>query len=387
MGNQILTKYEVSKEPLYYSTELRWKLHSATFKERPDDRLTIFIFEKKVIDKYAKNTKENILENMRKDASSLQRLRHPHILSVVEALSEERSTLAFATKPVVGTVAQLLEHNKHELSNLEMKCGLLDIAEAMQFLHQDAKTAHLGLSPHCIFIDPQGKWLLGGLSHSVSGVQWGQLMDCPFAFQSHDKPGELSHEPPSRYAAPEMCAMPGKCGLESDMFSLGLLTYELMSCDRLPLLRSAPRGYSSSVLRQGTVPADLYPVLLKLLDPMPQNRYSIAAFINSEFFMDVNVRAIRFLEQLNEKDETQRVTFLKGLPKLLQDTQSPLCTQRVLRERILPRMCSALLFPSLYGVVVPQLVALIKKERVTDSQHFQAKLWPAFKPLYSAKER
>ena len=40
--------------------------------------------------------------------------------------------------------------------------------------------------------------------------------------------------------------------------------------------------------------------------------------------------------------------------------------------RILPRMCSALLFPSLYGVVVPQLVALIKKERVTDSQHFQA---------------
>eukprot|EP00913_Durusdinium_trenchii_P030537 g28605.t1 len=86
---------------------------------------------------------------------SLQRLRHPHILSVIEALVEERSTLAFATKPVVGTVAQLLENNRHELSNLEMKCGLLDVAEAMQFLHEDAKTAHLGFSPYSIFIDPQ----------------------------------------------------------------------------------------------------------------------------------------------------------------------------------------------------------------------------------------
>ncbi|CAE8677761.1 unnamed protein product, partial [Polarella glacialis] len=118
------------------------------------------------------------------DATCLQRLRHPHILSVLEALTEERSTLAFATKPVVGTVSQLLENNRHELSNLEMKCGLLDVAEAMQFLHQDAKTAHLGLSPHAIFIDPQGKWLLGSLGHSISGVQWGQLIDCPFGFNS-----------------------------------------------------------------------------------------------------------------------------------------------------------------------------------------------------------
>ncbi|CAK9060166.1 Hypothetical protein (Fragment) [Durusdinium trenchii] len=62
--------------------------------------------------------------------------------------------------------------------------------------------------------------------------------------------------------------------------------------------------------------------------------------------MDVNVRAIRFLEQLNEKDETQRVTFLRGLPKLLQDwdTKSPLCSQRVMRERVLPRLCGLVLY-------------------------------------------
>ena len=49
---------------------------------------------------------------------------------------------------------------------------------------QDAKTAHLGVSPYSIFIDPQvrrfvthdfflvqGKWLLGGLGFSFSGVR------------------------------------------------------------------------------------------------------------------------------------------------------------------------------------------------------------------------
>mmetsp|Transcript_1857 Transcript_1857/g.4131 ORF Transcript_1857/g.4131 Transcript_1857/m.4131 type:complete len:840 (+) Transcript_1857:104-2623(+) len=387
MGNAILTKYEVQKDPCYYSTELKWRLHSASFKERLEDKLTIFLFEKKVIDRYAKNTKEQILEVLRKDASSLQRLRHPHILSVVEALSEERSTLAFATKPVVGTVAQLLEHNRHELSNLEMKCGLLDAAEALQFLHQDAKTAHLSFSPYSIFIDPQGKWLLGGLGHSVSGVQWGQLVDCPFAFSGgNDSAGQLTAEPPARYAAPEMCAIPAKCGLESDIFSLGLVTYELMSSERQPLLRGAPRGYTSNILRASTVPVDVYPVLQKVLSPMPNERLTIAAFLNSEFFMDVNVRAIRFLEQLNEKDETQRVTFLKGLPKLLGDPQSPLCGHRVLRERVLPRLCGALLFPALYGVVVPIIVSMLKREKVTDCAHFQAKIWPSFKPLFTAKE-
>lgn len=386
MGNQILAKYDVQKEPCYYSTDLKWRLHSANFKEKPDEKLTIFLFEKKTIDRYPKNTKEQIMETLRKDASSLQRLRHPHILSVIEALSEERGTLAFATKPVVGTVAQLLEHNRHELSSLEMKCGVLDAAEALQFLHQDAKTAHMSLSPYSIFIDPQGKWLLGGLGHSISGVQWGQLIDCPYAFSGADQPGQLSAEPPPRYAAPEMCAMPAKCGLESDIFALGLLTYELMSNDRQPLLRAAPRGYTNNILRASAVPGDLYPVLQKILSPMPSERPTIAAFINSEFFMDVNVRAIRFLEQLNEKDEAQRLTFLRGLPKLLQDTQSPLCGQRVMRERVLPRLCGALLFPSLYGVVVPILLSMLKRERVSDCAHFQAKIWPSMKPLFSAKE-
>lgn len=387
MGNKILTAYDVQKDPCYFSTDLKWRLHSASFKERPDDKLTIFLFEKKVVDKYPKNSKEQILEVLRKDASSLQRLRHPQILSVVEALVEERGTLCFATKPVVGTVAQLLENNRMELSVLEMKCGLLDVAEALQFLHNDAKTAHLGISPQSVFIDPQGRWLLGGLGFSIAGIQWGQLIDCPYAFHgSGDTGGQMSAEPNARYVAPELVGMPCKCGLESDMFSLGCLTYELLSNERQPFMRGLPRGYCNGQLRQSAVPQELFPALNKVLSASPMDRMPITAFLNSEFFMDVHLRAVRFLEQLNEKDETQRVTFLKGLPKLLMDPQSPLCGHRVVRERLLPRLCSALLFPGLYGVVVPCIITLLKRERISDPAYFQARIWPSFKPLFSAKE-
>ncbi|CAE7209737.1 Scyl2 [Symbiodinium sp. CCMP2592] len=57
-----------------------------------------------------------------------------------------------------------------------------------------------------------------------------------------------------------------------------------------------------------------------------------------------------------------------------------------MRERVLPRLCGALLFPSLYGVAVPIIINTLKKDRLSDPMHFQAKLWPALKPLFSAKE-
>jgi len=57
MGNKILTQYDVNKEPCYYSVDLKWRLYSAKFKEKPDEQLTIFLFEKKVVEKYPKKPK------------------------------------------------------------------------------------------------------------------------------------------------------------------------------------------------------------------------------------------------------------------------------------------------------------------------------------------
>ena len=82
--------------------------------------------------------------------------------------------MAFVVRGIKSNLAQMLDKDAQNLTALEMKCGLLDIAEAIRFLHQDAKTAHLGVAPVNIFVTEHGKWLLGGFGYSIGGVQKGR---------------------------------------------------------------------------------------------------------------------------------------------------------------------------------------------------------------------
>ena len=187
-----------------------------------------------------------ILDILRKDASSLQRLRHPSILHMMEALVEDRTSMAFATKFVKNTLQGLLEDSSKDssqpISALEMKCGLLDLAEALRFLHQDAKTAHLGLAPGNVFITPTGRWLLGGFGSSMGNLEASALVSCPFSFGSGSTgEGGILAEPSLKYCAPEMTDSSAgskgpQCGPASDVFALGMIVYEVLSRDRKALL-------------------------------------------------------------------------------------------------------------------------------------------------------
>jgi serine/threonine protein kinase len=81
-----------------------------------------------------------------------------------------------------------------------------------------------------------GRWLLGGFGWKKDGVESGTLQECNFTFSSDDM-SQMSPDPSLRYCAPEISdGYPGKCGCESDVFSLGLIVFELLSNERKPLL-------------------------------------------------------------------------------------------------------------------------------------------------------
>ena len=50
----------------------------------------IFVFEKRVLEKYSRRDKDLITECLKKGASQLTRLRHPKVLSVIQPLEESR---------------------------------------------------------------------------------------------------------------------------------------------------------------------------------------------------------------------------------------------------------------------------------------------------------
>ncbi len=70
-----------------------------------------------------------------------------------------------------------------------------------------------------------------------------------------------------------------------------------------------------------------------MLQVDPRARCKAHTFLNGDLFVqDLNVMALRFLECLADKDDTQRLQFLRGLPDLIfQKDKSPLAEVKVLR--------------------------------------------------------
>lgn len=101
---------------------------------------------------------------------SIARMRHPAILSLLEALQDDKSQLAFVTERIECSLATALQ--KPEIfqeqcsSDIELQMHLLELSESLIFLHNDARMAHLDFNPNSIFITSSGKWKVANLAFS-----------------------------------------------------------------------------------------------------------------------------------------------------------------------------------------------------------------------------
>ncbi|PFH35384.1 SCY kinase-related protein (incomplete catalytic triad) [Besnoitia besnoiti] len=468
MGNPLLKLYSVDKESAIDGGRfLRWTIYRGHQKDRVSSAsslVSLFCFDKKVLSSApllgSPALRSALLALLQQEAHLLQRLRHPQLLHLVQPLQEDKNSLVFCTRLVETTLReQLLDQvappasaggfgggrlgnrsysgpepdgtascggeggldsspsggRRAPLSLLEIKSGLLDLAEALQFLHVDAQLIHLNVNPDSVFFTPKGQWRLGGLgfAREVSGDGGADmLVDCGFSFgsASGSAHASVSVVPPLYYSAPELAAsQPGKCCRASDIYSLGLLMAEVLlgpvpssgarllktnewdvnshqaQCRRLLPLR--PNMFASSPYFSSSSAAGSLPTLMALLSSMlnsdPSQRPTVEQFLQSPFFQDMNMRALRFLEALHEKDESQEIQFLKGFLPLLQQ-QEEFHHASLLRNRVLGPLLDALAFPPLYPYVLPNLCFVIKQ--LDDRPYFQSEVWPRVRPLLTARE-
>lgn len=123
-----------------------------------------------------------VVERLKKEASSLARLRHPSVLELVEPVEDTRGGgLQFVTEPVTTSLASLLQEKDDqergggvggrssryvteeadgtrrrrelEIDELEIQKGLLQISKALEFLHENAGLVHANLTPDSILIN------------------------------------------------------------------------------------------------------------------------------------------------------------------------------------------------------------------------------------------
>ena len=97
--------------------------------------------------------------------------------------------MVMVTEPVYGSLSNLLtrfrdvpscpeDRQAVQLSQLEIKYGMMHIAETVQFLHQEAKLVHCNLNPGSLIVCKDGSWKVAGFQYVGScdyGAVQGQL--------------------------------------------------------------------------------------------------------------------------------------------------------------------------------------------------------------------
>ncbi|CEH15807.1 other scy1 protein kinase [Ceraceosorus bombacis] len=335
--------------------------------------------------------RQAIAETLKKEASSLTRLRHPCVLETQEPLEETRNELIFATEPVLAPLSEALLASESsgrasdnvQLDEVEIQKGLLQVARGLEFLHS-AKMIHGNLTPDAILINAKGDWKLGGFSFLTPVMRPdGTPSPCILDYDP-SLPPQLSRD--FNFVAPEY-ALDDKLDSGNDMYSLGCVVYAIHNRGDPPFRnRNAVANIRSNADLLGSIigsaswakmSKDVLGLLASLLTRFPGGRPSAADFQNSD---NVLVRTLKFMERDNfaGRSREERVQFLKGLLKILEQF-----SQRLQRRKVLPALLELMNDRSLLPFILPNVFVISTN---LSSIEFTNNVLPKLKPLFSLQD-
>lgn len=198
-----------------------WKVYNG-HKKSTKQEVSVFVFEKKSLERWSKDDRETMLETLRRGVQQLTKIRHPHVLTVQHPLEESRDSLAFATEPVFASLANVVGDNvrsEKKLYDVEIRHGLLQLFDGLQFLHQDAKIVHRNISAETIVINKNRSWKLFGFDFCIAN-QPATDGTPHWPFREYTPSLHVLAQPSLEYTAPEL-ALNSVNTPDSDLFSLG----------------------------------------------------------------------------------------------------------------------------------------------------------------------
>ncbi|XP_046552388.1 SCY1-like protein 2 isoform X3 [Haliotis rubra] len=390
-GNPLSRDFDLYNQIASGGPGMLWKIHGG-MKKTTKQESSIFVFEKRSLERYSRRDREMILESLRKGVQQLTKLRHPKVLSVMEPLEESRETLAFATEPVFCSLANVLgnhdnmttvpkELQEYELYDVEVRHGLLQMIEGLTFLHNDAKILHHNICPESIILNKNGTWKLAGFDFCALNSNTTDQSPM-FAFKEWDADIPPCCQPHLDYLAPEY-ALTMMCSLASDMYSIGVLIYALFNNGK-PLFECRTqlstfkknaeelRHFRSTLL--GSIPDELRDYVKLLLNIEATVRPDPAQLSKVSFFEDVGTMTLQYMDTLFQRDNLQKSQFFKGLPKI-----AAKLPKRVNQQRILPALYKECVNPDMVPFVLPTV--LLVAEQSTNREYLN-NILPELIPLF-----
>ncbi|GAB1295483.1 SCY1-like protein 2 [Apodemus speciosus] len=398
MGNPVTREFDVGRHIASGGNGLAWKIFNGT-KKSTKQEVAVFVFDKKLIDKYQKFEKDQIIDSLKRGVQQLTRLRHPRLLTVQHPLEESRDCLAFCTEPVFASLANVLGNwenlpssispdiKDYKLYDVETKYGLLQVSEGLSFLHSSVKMVHGNVTPENIILNKSGAWKIMGFDFSVSSNNPSE-QEPKFPCKEWDPNLPSLCLPNPEYLAPEYI-LSVSCETASDMYSLGAVMYAVFNKGR-PIFEVNKQDIYKSFSRQldqlsrlgssslTSIPEEVREHVKLLLNVTPAVRPDADQMTKIPFFDDVGAVTLQYFDTLFQRDNLQKSQFFKGLPKVL-----PKLPKRVIVQRILPCLTSEFVNPDMVPFVLPNV--LLIAEECTKEEYIKLIL-PELGPVFKQQE-
>ncbi|KAL2000150.1 hypothetical protein VTN02DRAFT_3489 [Thermoascus thermophilus] len=432
LSSNISANYQISPNPTVVSGP--WKIHDGK-KKSTGNAASIFIFERKSLESRSggfssrssssqtKKLQEEAVERLKREASSLARLRHPSILQILEPVEETRNGLMFATEPVTASLAGLLHERDVqensagagsrssrymveesdgtrrrrdlEIDEIEIQKGLLQIAKGLEFLHESAGLVHGNLNPEAIYINAKSDWKISGLAFAMPPDSSGtQTPPAPFALSEalyQDPRLPQSVQLNLDYTSPDF-VFDSNVTPAADLFSLGLLIVALYNSPHVSPLQahsnlntykklltspSTTPSQSNDFLSSRPIPRDLVShVLPRLITRRPAERMNAREFQQSQYFDNILVSTIRFLESLPAKTPNEKSQFMRGFQRVI-----PEFPVSVLERKILGALLEEMKDRELLPLILQNIFKILK--RLPNGRRvFPEKIIPRLKEIF-----
>ncbi|BEI87034.1 hypothetical protein CcaverHIS002_0703800 [Cutaneotrichosporon cavernicola] len=367
-----------------------WKVVGASHKTT-GKAVSVWVFEKRVLDG-VRSGRDWVLEQLKKEATGLSRLRHPDVLHMVEPLEETRAELTFVTEVVSGSLGNVLatakKNGEVDLDEVEIQKGTLQVARALGFLHTQARSVHLNLSPDAILVNAKGDWKLSGLSLVLP------LQQPDGSATKHVYPDVDTRLPPQvqwklDYLAPEY-ALDNTLAPANDLYSLGCVLYALhigrppfATRGSMQALRENADGLDRRDYARGVkwdrASNELKDLLPRLLTRQPAGRITLQSLPSHPFFSSLAISTLNFLDPTTfaSKPREEKATFLRGLVRVL-----PNFSERLKKGKILLSLLEEMKDPYLLPFLLPNVFEISKNLDKTDF----AVVLPKLQPLFALKD-
>ncbi|XP_031348162.1 SCY1-like protein 2 isoform X2 [Photinus pyralis] len=408
-NNPIGQFFEIGKQVASAGPELIWKIHDA-YRKSDGKECSIFLFEKRSAEKLHKpKRKETVTEILRSSVRQLERFRHPKILHVLHPIEECSETLAFASEPVFASLANILAFQEtsgnqgstlpsgasqqptvqrpahareYQFLDIEYKYGILQITEALSFLHYSGHVLHRNVCPASILVTKKGTWKLAGLEftdrvNDIDGVE-------PIPCQPWTSRLSKMAQPNLDYTAPETQTQ-SICSILSDMFSLGMVVCAIFNQGR-PLIQAG--NSSSAYLKQlevledqvhnilPRIPLPLQEAAVRLLSKDTRQRPTAQLLSLIKYFSDSAVHALQFLDVINMKDPTQKSHFYRNTLK----EALPFIPKKLWYQHVWPSLQQEMRTQEVLAAVLQPILYLIQESTI---EEYESIILPSFRSVFS----